>query len=79
MPASPAAPGNTVSQGSLAPPISLPGEPAGMPAAEPANHAVAITMSLPVSDDTWRVRWKNLSPTDAAKVKVAVRVLCGAP
>jgi len=48
----------------------------GMPAAEPQNHAVAITMSLPISNNTWRVRWKNLSADVTAKVKVAVRVLC---
>lgn len=48
----------------------------GMPAADPANHSVAMTMNLPVSENTWRVRWKNLSPAEGAAVKVAVRVKC---
>ena len=48
----------------------------GMPAADPSNHGVAMTMNLPISENTWRVRWKNLSPDIAAKVKVAVRVKC---
>ncbi|MDX1711541.1 MAG: hypothetical protein R3316_10455 [Rhodovibrionaceae bacterium] len=48
----------------------------GMPAAAPDDHAVAMTMNLPVAKDTWRVRWRNLSKTDPAKVKVAVRVKC---
>jgi len=48
----------------------------GMPAADPANHSVAMTMNLPVSENTWRVRWKNLSPAEHAAVKVAVRVKC---
>lgn len=33
-------------------------------------------MNLSTSDDTWRVRWKNMSATEAASVKVAVKVLC---
>lgn len=48
----------------------------GMPAAEPADHAVAMTMNLPISEQTWRVRWRNMSSSAAAKVKVAVRVRC---
>ncbi len=48
----------------------------GMPAAEPANHSVAMTMNLPISKQTWRVRWKNLASDGSAKVKVAVRVKC---
>jgi hypothetical protein len=48
----------------------------GMPSAEPTDHAVAMTMNLPVAQDTWRVRWRNLSGDEAAKVKVAVRIRC---
>jgi hypothetical protein len=48
----------------------------GMPAADPANHSVAMTMNLPINENTWRVRWKNLASVEVAKVKVAVRVKC---
>jgi len=48
----------------------------GMPAAEPPNHAVAMTMNLPISENAWRVRWRNLSSDMAAKIKVAVRAKC---
>ena len=48
----------------------------GMPAAEPADHAVAMTMNLPIAKDKWRVRWRNMSAAANAKVKVAVRIKC---
>ncbi len=48
----------------------------GMPAASPASHAVAMTMNLPIAKDKWRVRWRNMSATDEATIKVAVRVKC---
>ncbi len=48
----------------------------GMPSAEPKVNSVGITMNLPVSENTWRVRWKNLSPDQSAQAKVAVRVKC---
>jgi hypothetical protein len=48
----------------------------GMPAADPANHSVAMTMNLPINENTWCVRWKNLNSMDVANVKVAVRVKC---
>jgi len=56
-------------------PIAISGG-GGMPKAMPENNQVAMTMNLPVSLDTWRVRWKNLSNTNNAKIKVAVKVLC---
>lgn len=48
----------------------------GMPKAMPPKNQVAMTMSLPIASNKWRVRWKNMSATDAASVKVAVKVLC---
>ncbi len=48
----------------------------GIPAADPADHAVAMTMNLPIAKDKWRVRWRNLSTAASAKIKVAVRVKC---
>ena len=51
----------------------------GMPESAPPDNQVAMTMNLPVSGDTWRVRWKNLSASNAATVKVAVKVLCATP
>ncbi|MCP4328351.1 MAG: hypothetical protein GY791_07940 [Alphaproteobacteria bacterium] len=48
----------------------------GMPAAEPPNHAVAMTMNLPISQNAWRIRWRNMSMLGGATVKVAVRVKC---
>ena len=51
----------------------------GMPESAPPDNQVAMTMNLPVAADTWRVRWKNMSATDAATVKVAVKVLCASP
>lgn len=50
----------------------------GMPKADPQDHAVGITMNLPVSEGVWRVRWRNLSADTPANVKVAVRVNCAA-
>jgi hypothetical protein len=49
----------------------------GMPKAMPESNQVAMTMNLPIAENKWRVRWKNMSNTDAANVKVAVKVLCG--
>ncbi len=48
----------------------------GMPKAEPANHAVAMTMNLPISENKWRVRWRNLSADVTASIKAAVRIKC---
>lgn len=48
----------------------------GIPAIEPADHSVAMTMNLPIKEDTWRVRWRNLSSDQTAKAKVVVRVKC---
>lgn len=48
----------------------------GMPKAVPENNQVAMTMNLPIAANKWRVRWKNMSATDSATVKVAVKVLC---
>ena len=56
-------------------PIAISGG-GGMPKAMPANNQVAMTMNLPVASNTWRVRWKNLSTTESAKIKVVVKVLC---
>ncbi|PKQ12522.1 MAG: hypothetical protein CVT70_09260 [Alphaproteobacteria bacterium HGW-Alphaproteobacteria-1] len=49
----------------------------GMPMAEPADHAIAMTMNLPVTESKWRVRWRNLHPTAEAQMKGAVRIQCG--
>lgn len=46
----------------------------GIPMA-PEDHSVAMTMNLPVSNGTWRVRWRNVGSGDAA-IKVAVRIKC---
>ncbi len=51
----------------------------GMPKATPPENQVAMTMNLPIASDKWRVRWKNMSSTDSASVKVAVKVLCSTP
>ena len=48
----------------------------GMPEAAPPDNQVAMTMNLPIAKDKWRVRWKNMSATESATVKVAVKVLC---
>ena len=48
----------------------------GMPESAPPDNQVAMTMNLPIAKDKWRVRWKNMSATEAATVKVAVKVLC---
>jgi hypothetical protein len=48
----------------------------GMPMAEPADHAIAMTMNLPVGEGKWRVRWRNLHPSAEAKMKGAVRIQC---
>jgi hypothetical protein len=48
----------------------------GMPKAAPADHAVAMTMNLPIAKDKWRVRWRNLAREGNAEIKVAVRVKC---
>ena len=48
----------------------------GMPEAAPPDNQVAMTMNLPVAKDKWRVRWKNMSATESATAKVAVKVLC---
>ncbi len=48
----------------------------GMPGASPADHAVAMTMNLPIAQDKWRVRWRNLSSSASADIKVAVRIKC---
>lgn len=50
----------------------------GMPKAEPSDHSVAMTMNLPVSENKWRVRWRNLSRDDEASIKGVVRVKCTA-
>jgi hypothetical protein len=47
----------------------------GMPMAQPDDHGVAMTMNLPVSNGTWRVRWRNVGDADAS-IKVAVRIKC---
>lgn len=46
----------------------------GMPEA-PDNHRVAMTMNLPVAQDTWRVRWRNMRKNETT-IKVAVRIKC---
>ena len=51
----------------------------GMPASAPPDNQVAMTMNLPIASDTWRVRWKNMSTTQSATAKVAVKVLCATP
>jgi len=48
----------------------------GMPKSAPPSNQVAMTMNLPIASDKWRVRWKNMSTTDSATAKVAVKVLC---
>ncbi len=48
----------------------------GMPKSAPPSNQVAMTMNLPIASDKWRVRWKNMSATDSATAKVAVKVLC---
>lgn len=48
----------------------------GFPKAEPKDNSVAMTMNLPISNGQWRVRWRNLSGTQSAKIKTAVRVKC---
>lgn len=48
----------------------------GMPKAMPENHAVGMTMNLPISNNKWRVRWRNMSAGDEASIKVAVRIKC---
>ena len=48
----------------------------GIPAIEPADHRVAMTMNLPVTQGSWRVRWRNLSDEQAVTGKFAVRVKC---
>jgi hypothetical protein len=47
-----------------------------MPKSAPPSNQVAMTMNLPIASDKWRVRWKNMSTTDSATAKVAVKVLC---
>ena len=48
----------------------------GMPKAEPANHAVAMTMNVAISESAWRVRWQNLGSGDVTNVKVKIRAKC---
>ncbi len=48
----------------------------GMPKASRPDHGVAMTMNLPVSENTWRVRWKNMPGGEPVEVTVAVRVKC---
>jgi len=48
----------------------------GMPEASRPDHGVAMTMNLPVSENTWRGRWKNMHGGEPVEVTVAVRVKC---
>jgi len=48
----------------------------GIPAIEPADHSVAMTMNLPIKQGTWRVRWRNMSSDQSVKAKMVVRVKC---
>ncbi len=48
----------------------------GLPKADPADHTVAMTMNLPISENKWRVRWRNMSGTDEAAIKGVVRIKC---
>lgn len=50
----------------------------GMPVMEPPKNSVVMTMSLPTNENTWRVRWKNMSKEDSAKVRAVVRIKCAA-
>lgn len=48
----------------------------GMPKASRADHSVAMTMNLPISEHSWRVRWRNMPGGEPVEVTVAVRVRC---
>lgn len=50
----------------------------GMPVMDPPQNSVVMTMSLPINETTWRVRWKNMSTTESAKVRAVVRIKCAA-